>query len=187
MATTRRIKAPTASIYTSKEDADKAIAAIGQLQRDIAKIANAANTRVARITEAARVAREPLQKEIDVLVKELALYGEQNRTELTNDNATKTVKFAHGTFQWRFTPVAITIQGADDVIKRLKARRLRRFITIKESVNKEAMGRERKVAERVEGVSFGNHEEFIITPTATNLEIPTKIKAKKPADSSASD
>jgi len=179
MATTRRVKAPAASIYNSKDEADKAIARIADLQRQHATITGVAEKRISKITEDARVRVSPINAEINQIVTQLSLYAEYHRSDLTNGNKTKTVKFAHGTFQWRFTPLAITIKGADDVLKRLKTLGLVQFIRTKETIDKDAMARDRALAETVEGVTSGRQEEFVITPSDTHLEIPTKLKTRR--------
>ena len=179
MATTRRVKAPTASVYTSNDEVDVAIARIAQLQQQRSTITAVAETRIGKITEDARVRISPINDEINEVVKQLSLYAQQHRAVLTNDSKTKTVKFTHGTFRWRFTPLAITIKGADDVLKRLKTLGLTQFIRTKETIDKEAMARERALAETVEGVTSGRNEEFVVTPNETNLEIPVKLKIKQ--------
>ena len=186
MATTRRVKTPAASIYNTKDEADKAIAQIAQLQRQRSTIAGVAETRISKITEAARVQIAPIDEEITQIVTQLSLYAEYNRRELTNNDKVKTVKFAHGVLQWRFTPIAVTIKGADAVLQRLKVLGLTQFIRTKETVDKEAMGRERAIAETIEGVTFGRHEEFVVIPNETNLEILTKMKVSRQPDGSQS-
>lgn len=179
MATTRRVKAPAASLYTSNDEVDRAIARIAQLQQQRSTIAAVAETRISKITEDTRVRISPLNDEINEIVKQLSLYAQYHRKALTNDSKTKTVRFAHGTLRWRFTPLAITIKGMDDVLKRLKVLGLTQFIRTKETIDKEAMARERALAETVEGVTSGRHEEFVVTPNETNLEIPVKLKTKQ--------
>lgn len=179
MATTRRVKVPAVSLYNSKSEADAAIAQIAILQRQRIRIATGVQARIDKINEDARIRVEPFNDEIAQIVKELSLYAEGNRDELTNNRKTKTVKLTNGTLQWRLTPMAVTIRGIDDVLKRLKTIGLAQFIRTKESIDKEAMARERALAETVEGVTFGQNEEFVITPNATNLEIPTRLKTQK--------
>ncbi|HEY8992245.1 MAG TPA: host-nuclease inhibitor Gam family protein [Candidatus Microsaccharimonas sp.] len=177
MATTRRVKAPAVSIYETKAEAELALVKIAELQRNRIEIMTVAERQISTIKEDARKATLPIENEIGELVKNLTYYAQYNRAVLTDDNKTKTVKFVHGTLQWRMTPAAVAIKGVEDVKKRLKQLGLTRFIRIKEEIDKEAMGRERPVAEAVAGVSFSQREEFVITPGDTKIEIAKPIKA----------
>jgi phage host-nuclease inhibitor protein Gam len=177
MATTRRVKTPAVPIYESKAEAELALAKIAELQRSRIEIMAIAERKISTINEDARQDTLPIDLEISELVKNLSYYAEYNRVALTDNNKTKTVKFVHGMLQWRMTPVAVTVRGVDDVLKRLKQLGLTRFIRIKEEIDKEAMGRERPVAEAIDGVSFNQREEFVITPGDTKIEIAKAIKA----------
>jgi len=178
MATTRRTKTPAVPLYNSRDEADVVIAQIAQLQRKRVAIATAADQRISEVTEIARAEIEQTNSEINELVKHLVVYAEFNRSELTQGDKVKTVTFTHGTFRWRLTPMAVTIKGAEAVLQRIKTLGLTQFIRTKETINKEAMGSERVLAETIEGVTFSRREEFVITPNATKLEIPIHIKPK---------
>jgi len=187
MATTRRTKRPAASIYTSKEDVDKAIAHIAQLQRTRARISTTLDRRVAKLNEMAKIELEPITADLNATVKEVVLYVEQNRNELTNDGSIKTVRFTHGVVKWKFTPPAVTIRNAKAVLAALKRLELNKFIRTKETVNKQAMVSDKELAVTIDGVSITQYEQLIITPTKTQLDIPIKLEAVTPLDSSASD
>jgi len=185
MAPTRRVKIPTVPIFSSKAEADLALARIGELQRQRIGIMTEAEARISELNEEARQATAPIDTEIDDLVKNLAHYAEYNRADLTENGKTKTVTFTHGTLQWRLTPVAITVKSVDEVLARLRALDLTRFIRTKYEVNKEAMGAEPEVAVSVEGVSFSRHEDFVVTPSETKVEIDKRIRVKTPRQGSA--
>lgn len=182
MATARRVKAPAAPIFNNKGEADVAIARIAQLQRDRTTILDVTSEKIDQLNEDARVAVEPIDAELKELVKNLSVYAEYNRDALTDGGKTKLVTFAHGVLQWRFTPLAVTIRGgADAMVERLKKLGLTQFIRTKETVDKQAMGKNRALAETVEGVSFSRREEFVITPNETNLETDPVTKTVKSA------
>ncbi len=181
MATARRVKIPAAPIYNDKEEADRAIARIAQLQRDRTSILDVTRQQIDALTEDARVAVGPIDNEIKELVQNLSVYAEYNRAELTNDGRTKLVSLAHGSLQWRFTPFAVSIRGKTEVvIQRLKKLGLTQFIRTKETIDRQAMSKNRMQAEAVEGISFTRREEFVVTPNETNIETAPVTKTVKP-------
>jgi len=186
MATTRRTKTPAASIYNSKEEVDNAIAHIAQLQRTRTRISTTLDRRITRLNEKAKLELEPIIADLNATVKEVVLYAEQNRSELTNDGSTKTVKFTHGVVKWKLTPPAVTIKNVKAVMAALKRLELSQFIRVKETPNKQAMVGDKELAVTLDGVSITQYEQLVITPTKTQLDIPIKLKAVS-SDSSVSD
>ena len=89
---------------------------------------------------------------------------------LTGGDKTKTVDLGTGVLKWRFRPPSVRILKAEDVIARLKALALGRFVRTKEEVDKEAMLKEPQVARTVAGVSIGSGgEDFIVEPFEAEL------------------
>jgi len=138
---------------------------ISGAQRQIEKIDTTANTRIAKILADAKTEKDPLVALAQERFEGVFAYAESHRGELTKGGKTKTVTLPDGSLlEWRFTPFKITLRGAESIIKELKRRRLSRFIRTKEEVDKEAMHKERKVAEKVPGVTFSQQEEFALKP-----------------------
>lgn len=178
MTTTRnRVKPPVVPVIKSKDEADAKIARIAELQNSLAVIQQVTKQSVDQLVENARQESEPLQKEIDRLAEAIASYAAHHRDELTNHGKTKLVKLVNGVIKWRLTPLKAVLRDAEEVIiDRLKKLDLERFIVVKESIDKNALKKERAVTETVDGVSFSQQEEFIITPNETKLDVPSKFK-----------
>ena len=58
---------------------------------------------------------------------------------------------------------------------------MKRFIRVKEEINKEAMLKEPELAETVRGVSITQREEFIVKPTEIEIEIVSSVEKLKKA------
>jgi phage host-nuclease inhibitor protein Gam len=156
------------------QDRDQAVehmARIGQLRRLIAAHQADAAAKLAAIAEVVEQAIEPLHAELIAKEKGLQSYCEANRDELTQGGKVKFHKFATGKVSWRKRPAKVSIQKAKDVIARLKELGLKRFIRTEEAIDKEAMLKEAKAAEAVEGVTIKSAgEDFAIEPTEVETD-----------------
>lgn len=161
----------------SLEQADKWVARIGEITRQIgserASFENAATILRQEMAEAV----EPLQAELSERLEGLAYWAEVNRQKLTNSGQTKTVKLPSGELRWRKTPPKVNLRSVAKILVELKKRGLHRFIRTKEEINKEAMLAELAVAEAVPGVTISSIEEFIIKPLDLGDIVAVKRKA----------
>lgn len=165
----------------SLEEAAQFLAEIGKEQRASDKIRSALNAKVDELKTQAMTNVEPHQKKVSQLVEGLFAYAEAHRDELTDGGKRKTVEVPTGTFGWRMTPPAVSLRNVKSILKSLKSLGLKRFIRIKEEVNKEAMLKEPEVAKTVKGVSISQHEEFIAKPAELEVEISTLVDKLKKA------
>lgn len=161
--------APALPVPQSDEEAAAAIARIGELHRAIERIKSAADDQVAAIAELAANEAAPLRAQHAAAIEGLKTYCEAHRMRLTEGGKTKTAKFLTGVVAWRARPPAVRLPRARealaDLIARLKALGLDRFIRTKEEVDKEAMLAEPDVAASVQGVSIGSAgEDFVVEP-----------------------
>ncbi len=143
---------------------------IGAHQRERERLQTEMNAELAKLKTYYEQRAKPHADRIAELMQSVQIWAEANRAELTQDGKVKTVKLAAGEVRWRLTPPAVTVRGAEAVIKALKLHRLARFIRIKEEVDKEAILREPKAVEGIAGISIGQREEFVVEPFATELE-----------------
>jgi phage host-nuclease inhibitor protein Gam len=168
----KRVKADAAEFRAaqSREEAVDAIAEIGRLQRERARIEADMNDEMARVKEKHEEKALPLGERIRALSAGVQAWCEVNRDALTQGGKVKTAALASGKVNWRMRPPKVTLRGKDQILSALKAMSLRRFIRESEEVNKEAMLAEPQVAATVPGVSISQGEDFVITPHETELE-----------------
>ncbi|MFH1866589.1 MAG: host-nuclease inhibitor Gam family protein [Patescibacteria group bacterium] len=119
------------------------------------------------------------QQAIQNLLNSLFIFAEENRSKLTYWGKRKSVKIATGSFGWRLTPIAVTIQNAAEIIQELKRRKLLNFIRIKETVNKEAILKRPTQVADIRGISISQREEFRVKPSRITVEIVSGIRISK--------
>lgn len=164
MAIKTRLKSDTER-YTTREQVETAIKQVGDLQRELQRIATHQNDELAAITERYAPQIAELQERIKPLQKAIEVWCEANRAELTNNGKTKTGSFNTGEVQWRQRPPSVLIRKAEDVLERLRQLGLSRFIRSKDEPNKEAMLAEPDIAATVTGITIKKGvEDFVITP-----------------------
>lgn len=164
MAVKTRLKSDTVR-YQTREEVEVAIKEVGDLQRELQRVATHQNDELAAITEKYAPQITELQEQIKPLQKAIEVWCEANRAELTNNGKTKTGSFNTGEVQWRQRPPSVLIRKADDVIEQLHRLGLSRFIRTKEELNKEAMLAEAELAATIKGITIKTGvEDFVITP-----------------------
>jgi len=171
------IKVASVPAVQNDAEASAAMAQMGNIQRTLADL-DLQFDRMVADAQASREARAaPLRDQLLALAHSVAAYAEANRRALTA-NGRKSVVLPDGSvFGWRFTPPKVTVAKAGEVIAWLKARRLKRFIRIKEEVNKEAILAEPDFWGTIPGVSVSRREEFYIRPLA--LESDILVRSRK--------
>lgn len=165
----------------SLDDAARFLTQIGEEQRATNEIQSGFNAAVDKLKTQAMADDEPHQKKVSELVEGLFVYAEAHRDELTDYGKRKTVEVPTGAFGWRMTPPAVSLRDIKSILENLKSLKLKRFIRIKEEVDKEAMLKEPDVAKTVKGVSIGQHEEFVAKPAVLEVEIATQVDKLKKA------
>lgn len=164
MAVKTRLKSDTVR-YQTREEVEVAIKEVGDLQRELQRVATHQNDELAAITEKYAPKIAELQEQIKPLQKAIEVWCEANRAELTNNGKTKTGSFNTGEVQWRQRPPSVLIRKADDVIEQLHRLGLSRFIRTKEELNKESMLAEAELAATIKGITIKTGvEDFVITP-----------------------
>ena len=132
-----RIKAQTLEAPQSREETQRWIRELGDLQREHGRTTAEMNDQIAEITHSYTPELNALQARIEELLK--------------------------GIQAWCAASVAI--RGVDAVLENLRARGLERFIRIKEEPNKEAMLNEPDVAAGVAGITIKRGvEDFVVVP-----------------------
>ena len=161
-----RIKTDTFAVrYQTRDEVEVAIKEIGDLNRELERLAIEQNDRLAAITEEYAPKMNAIKEKIAPKQDAVQAWCESRRDELTLNGKTKTGTFNTGEVQWRQRPPSVGIRGTESVIESFHTLGLVRFIRTKEEVNKEAMLNEPELAATVAGVTIKTGvEDFVITP-----------------------
>ena len=166
-----KLKAPEYPVPQNGEEANRFVAEIGVCQRHRTRIESEMNDRLALLKARYEESAAPLNAKIQGMLKGLSTWCEANRVELTRDGKVKFFRFAAGEVSWRSRPPSVAIRSLKSVLAALNNLGLRRFIRVKEEIDKEAMLAEPSVANTVVGVKVASAgEDFVVTPFETKLE-----------------
>lgn len=174
--TTRKTRVKTNAaefIPADRHQVDAAIAQIGEAQRARENLTVCMNAELAEIKRKYEEEAAPHAAVISTMQKGIQIYCEANRMDLTKDGRTKTVRFGAGEVSWRMRPRAVTIRGAEAVVKLLKKLGLTDFVRTKEEVDKTkilAAPDAEALLEGVTGISIGQGEDFVVKPFASEIE-----------------
>ena len=146
------------------DEANAAIARIGEIEREMKRIAADRDDELARIKDTYDQRLKPLKEEREALVSGLETWAATRRKALTKGR-TKTVRFPAGEFGWRLRPPRVTVSRKIDVIAELEVRGLERFIRVVKEVNREAIREEPQAVADVPGITVGSAgEDFWVKP-----------------------
>lgn len=156
----------------SIDEVQSVIALVGEYEREIARLTTQMNDEIGVITENYASQINPLKLAIEEMATKAQIWCEANRATLLKDGG-KTAKLITGEVSWRQCQPSVRVRGTDEVIERLERAGLERFVRVKKSVNKEAIGEEPTAVANIEGISIVEGvESFKITP----FEIVVKVK-----------
>lgn len=170
----RKLKSQGAAVPVPQDDSEarEAIRRIGDLNRDALRIEAEMNDHIAALQKEFGDRVAPIREQAAALQDGLKMFCEANRSRLTSGGKVKFHRFATGEVSWRNRPAKVTIRGKDAVIAAIKAARLgKKFLRVKEDVNKEAMLEDPKTAMAIQGVTIGSDgEDFLVEPFETDLK-----------------
>jgi len=170
MSKPTRIKRDAARFVPQhREECVRAVKEIGEAQRERTRIETAMNDEIAAIKTRYEEQARPYAEQIRELTQGVQTYCEAHRDELLTGKA-KTVNLASGEVKWRTRPPRVSVRNVTGVIEALKRLKLKRFIRIKEEINKEAILEEPETVAGVKGISITQREDFVIVPFETELE-----------------
>lgn len=171
---TKKSKTTGANLPVPQDDsaAREVVREIGDLNREVVRIEAEMNDKIAALQQEYGERVAPLREAAQAKTEGLKMFCEVNRDRLTKGNKVKFHRFATGEISWRLRPAKVTIRGKDTVIEAIKAARLgRKFLRVKEDINKEAMLEDRATAQAISGVTIGSDgEDFIVEPFETELK-----------------
>lgn len=166
-----RLKTPAVAVTVpqSRDAAAQAVAEIGRLNRDFARLTADMNDELAVVKARHEEAAEPLRLKIEALTTGVQTWAEANRDTLTQNGKVKTAALTTGEIAWRLRPPSVRITGAEAVLDVLRRLGLKRFIREKEEVNKEAILNEPEAVSHVPGISISQGEDFVVVPFEAEL------------------
>jgi phage host-nuclease inhibitor protein Gam len=169
-----RTAAANLPVPQSRDEAAAMVTAIGDLNRTLARLAADMNDELAASKTHFESLAEPHRSALVEKTEGLKIWAEANRQLLTDGDKSKTVDLGTGLLKWRLRPPSVRLGKIDDVIARLKALGLTRFLRTKDEINKEAMQAEPEIARTVAGVAIGSAgEDFIVEPFEAPLAAET--------------
>tara|TARA_R110002051_G_scaffold183589_1_gene253139 strand:- start:29393 stop:29908 length:516 start_codon:yes stop_codon:yes gene_type:complete len=151
-------------VCQNKAQAMEAITEVGNSQREITRL----ETEINDITAAAIDERKDRISELRSIIETLS-HGVQSWCEVNRDVLCvkgKTVNLTTGEVSWRVRPPKVSLRGMDKIIETLKTQRgMKRFIRVKEEVNKDAILADPKAVKDIKGISISSGvEDFVIKP-----------------------
>lgn len=157
-----RLKKTLTEIPASISEAGALITSIGNKQREINKIKREAKARTEVINAEAKKAVDKLVKERNVFFTSLFAFASARKAEFTRTY--RSVKTSVGTFGWRWTTPFVELRDGftdQDLIKSLKRLSLSQYIRTAETVDREALLRDRPI---ISGVQYSQRDEFFAKP-----------------------
>lgn len=166
-----RLKTPAVSVVVpqNRDAAAQAIAEIGRLNRDLARLTADMNDELAVVKARHEEAAEPIRLKVEALSTGVQTWAEANRDQLTQNGKVKTAALTTGEIAWRLRPPSVRVTGAEAVLDVLRRLGLTRFIREKEEVNKEAILNEPEAVSHVPGIAISQGEDFVVVPFEAEL------------------
>ncbi|MGH6622907.1 MAG: host-nuclease inhibitor Gam family protein [Burkholderiaceae bacterium] len=168
-----KVKRPALPTPQDSSEVNDAIHRIGESQRAVQALTTEMNAQLAAIKAEYELRAEPHNEEIKQLADGVHAYCEAHREELTDENKVKYAKFASGEVTWRMTPPKVATKkgiSIETIIELLKARKLKRFVRVKEELDKEAILAEPKSIAGMKEIAVVQVEEFTVKPFESEIE-----------------
>jgi phage host-nuclease inhibitor protein Gam len=135
--TAKKTKAPAVAVRVPQDQAEAAaaVARIGELNRQVARLEADMNDEIATLKTAAEAKSVPLKAQVRALSDGVQVWAEANRRAITDGDKVKFADLGTGKVSWRQRPPGVSIRKVEEVIAALKRLGLQRFIRIKEEPN----------------------------------------------------
>lgn len=159
----KKTKALSVPVPQSREQATKMLADYGIALREIEAIETVMNGELAKIKQDAVAKAEPVTARAYALFKGLQTYCEANRSALTDNGKTKTIDLGTGKVSWRHNPAKVNLRGkVEDIIIRIRnaGDEFQAFLRATVEIDRVAMLRDPKLAEKIDGVKIASAGEM---------------------------
>ncbi len=159
---------------TSDEACAVAIARVGELDRDLARIEQTKSAAVSRAAAEAEARAKPLQEERASIAARVFAYADEHRDRLTEGGKRQNAPFPSGKVEWRKGRPSVQAEPAalEKAIARIRAVGLDRFLRVKTELDKVAILKEPALLKehRVRGITIVPGEETVsVSPLAATL------------------
>ncbi len=171
MAAKGKTKAPALNVPQTDEEANELLRLYGETGRRVASLELCMQAKLDQVKIDYEDESAPFKRSLNDLFERLQAYAEANRARLTGDGKVKTVELPAGRIAWRIRPPSIKLtQKLEDVIERLRAGGMKKFLRVKYELNKEAMLEEPMRAACIGGIRvIRDVEDFVVEPFGPEL------------------
>ncbi|WP_439547822.1 host-nuclease inhibitor Gam family protein [Falsiroseomonas sp.] len=180
MSRTKKAKAVANTVPVPQDamEADAFVQRIGDAQRRALVLKAALDETIAAAKKRAEAEAATIAQQIQDATRGLQIWADANRTRLTREGATKTVRMPSGEIAWRMRPASISIKEAEKVLEALLAdKKLGRFVRTKHEIDKEALLKEPVAAAAIDGITVKSGiEDFVVTPAGMQMAAETDAK-----------
>ena len=177
-----RIKTPAVPVPQTRVEFEEQAVRLGEISREIDGIAAVGATKIADIKLSTKKATDVLTKTAKALWGAISAYAEAHRSELLPKDR-KSASIAAGTIGWRTGSPAIQIDGdEDEIILRLEAQGMHRFLRETVVLDKAALLAEPEVVKTIDGLSVVQVETLFFKPLDIESELTLKAAPAKIAE-----
>jgi phage host-nuclease inhibitor protein Gam len=169
MATVSKLKsAAKAYACQSRQETQRDIKIIGDVQRQLVRIEADMNDEIAKLNKAAAPRIDALRARLQELQGGVQTWCEANREDICGKG--KTANLITGEVNWRQRPPSVSVRKPEEVIATLQGLGMDRFVRVKDEINKEAILAEPAAVAGIKGISINTGiEDFVITPFEVDL------------------
>lgn len=177
---TRMKAAATGYVPQDRDACARDITTIGVLQREQAHDQLQLNEKLSQLAQEYQPRMEDRQKRLDELQRGVQTWCEANRHVLTLGGKSQSHNLITGIVGWRRRPASVTVTGAEEVIKLLKAANLVHAVRVKEEVNKDWILDNTEAVKDIKGIRITSGiEDFYIEPVELQASgtVPAEVVA----------
>jgi phage host-nuclease inhibitor protein Gam len=174
----KQIKTAAIAVPSTQAEAEKLLADIGRLQRQMVRIEADMNDHIAGIKDKHEKLAQPVNEEIESKFQALHAWAEAHRGELLKGKA-KTAQLSTGELQWRITPPAVKFRrGAkvEAIVEQLEAAKLFDLVRTVKEVNKEMILADPERVAGIGSIEIKQREEFVAKPFESQIERAEPVK-----------
>ena len=172
------IKTVAIAVPSTQAEAEKLLADIGRLQRQVVKIEADMNDQLAGIKDRHEKLAQPANEQIEIKFQALHAWAEAHRSELLKGKS-KTAQLSTGELLWRTTPPAVKFRrGAkiEAIIAQLEDAKLFDLVRTVKEVNKEAILADPARVADIPSIEIRQREEFVAKPFESQIERAEPVK-----------
>ncbi len=176
MTTKTRMKDVNQEAPQTQKQAEQWLQNLATKQRRVKAIEDAMNEQLTELKKKFEQQAKPLNEDIEDLFAGIKSWASVNRDDLCKKGV-KSVSIATGQIGWRKNPPSVRLVKVQDVIERLKRLKLSKFIRVAETVDKEAILKNKESAQDVAGIHINPGAElFYVEPFETEIEKASVVR-----------